>query len=352
MKTAIVIGRFQPFHNGHKHLIETALATADVDSVLIIIGSTGCAPTSKDPWTVEERKQMIQKSLPDLGWKIAIASVEDEPYSDGVWADKVSAVVRANTTGQCVLVGHSKDASSFYLKMFPKWDFVEAPAYAAIMTTGLEPQRIDAAALRRDLFVGGGATGYAGLESLMPEGACQVVFNTDTGRVIRLADEARAIIDHERDSVSEISKRYGTQPSIAADMLLYSRSHVLLIRRKGKVGKGTLAMPGGFLDPGERLRDAAIRELKEETGVGLIDLGFRDEVALEPILGDAPGRSMRGRIVTAVFKCFVPNGHKTIKPVASDDAEWADWVAINDLPNLKPEFFSDHYHLIHQSLEA
>ena len=62
------------------------------------------------------------------------------------------------------------------------------------------------------------------------------------------------------------------KPSLTADMCLYAREdddvYVLLIRRGRPPFAGAWAFPGGFVEKGETVEDAAARELAEETGVG------------------------------------------------------------------------------------
>lgn len=60
---AIVIGRFQPFHNGHMSVLIKAMSKAD--EVLVLVGSANKAPNIKDPFTFKERKQMIINSILD-----------------------------------------------------------------------------------------------------------------------------------------------------------------------------------------------------------------------------------------------------------------------------------------------
>ena len=81
-----------------------------------------------------------------------------------------------------------------------------------------------------------------------------------------------------------------------------SGPHVLLIKRKKDPFEGSWALPGGFVDEGERLIDAAARELKEETSV---DPG---KVPLEQVgaYGD-PGRDPRGWTVSAVYCAILPS---------------------------------------------
>ena len=65
------------------------------------------------------------------------------------------------------------------------------------------------------------------------------------------------------------------RPALTADVVVVSRDarpHVLLIKRKYEPFAGSWALPGGFVDENERPADAAVRELKEETGIGVTDL--------------------------------------------------------------------------------
>lgn len=100
MKTLLTyVGRFQPFHNGHlanvKQLITRAINNND--HVLIVIGSAfynSFERTTRNPFTYEERKEMILNSIPfaDLH-KITIEPLEDNP-SDHVWMYNLLEIMR------------------------------------------------------------------------------------------------------------------------------------------------------------------------------------------------------------------------------------------------------------------
>ncbi|MBU3865552.1 NUDIX hydrolase [Streptomyces sp. 4503] len=96
-------------------------------------------------------------------------------------------------------------------------------------------------------------------------------------------------------------------------------NEVLLIERGWPPYKGRLALPGGYVDPDdENRRAAAVRELREETGV---------RVAAEDLIRvgtfDAPGRDPRGRYITRAYLVTVPSG-TTAK--ADTDAAAVQWV--------------------------
>ena len=61
----LIIGRFQGFHKGHQYMIEKALELCEL--VLVYIGSSQESYTERNPFTYEERKEMIRKCFPDKG---------------------------------------------------------------------------------------------------------------------------------------------------------------------------------------------------------------------------------------------------------------------------------------------
>jgi len=112
---------------------------------------------------------------------------------------------------------------------------------------------------------------------------------------------------------------------------------ILLIQRGNEPFKGSWAVPGGFVNADESLEHAALRELKEETGV--------HDVFLEQLytFGDVH-RDPRRRIVTVAYYALVNLRDHTIK--AATDASNAAWFAVDDIPKLA----FDHARIVETAL--
>jgi 8-oxo-dGTP diphosphatase len=129
------------------------------------------------------------------------------------------------------------------------------------------------------------------------------------------------------DSPRKFTYEY-PRPALTVDAVIVTREarpRVLLIRRKRDPFAGMWAFPGGFVDVGEKIADAARRELREEAGS---DVG---EIEQLYTAGD-PGRDPRGWTVTVAFLARV--GADQLKPVAADDADAVGWFPVDDPPPL------------------
>lgn len=124
---------------------------------------------------------------------------------------------------------------------------------------------------------------------------------------------------------------------------LRAESQILLIERRNEPFKGKLALPGGFMDMDETLKEAAYRELKEETGIDLKERG--EELNFLGVY-DALNRDPRGRTIGAVFYCFIK---EPIEAIAGDDAAKAVWKPRKDLEG---DLAFDHMEIIRDAYKT
>lgn len=118
-------------------------------------------------------------------------------------------------------------------------------------------------------------------------------------------------------------------PALTVDTIIIEHNKVVLIKRLNNPYKDYWAIPGGFVEYGEKLEDAAIREAKEETGL---------DIKLTKLVGvySDPERDPRGHTVTIAYLAEIVGG-----TLSSDsDAKDAKFIEVNELKNLKLAF--DH----------
>ncbi len=128
-------------------------------------------------------------------------------------------------------------------------------------------------------------------------------------------------------------------PLLTVDaVILYEKSNIILIRRKYPPFQREYALPGGFVDIGETVEDACIREVEEETNINV------KIVKLIGVFSD-PKRDPRGHTITIAFLCEPLT--KNEKPKAKDDAAALEIIPISNIASLKLAF--DHMEIIKTS---
>ena len=123
-------------------------------------------------------------------------------------------------------------------------------------------------------------------------------------------------------------------PRLVVDVVIPAEEGVVLIRRGSDPFEGQWALPGGFVEVGETVEEAAVREAAEETGLAV-------EVALLVGVYSDPERDPRGHNVSVAFLARVLSGQLS---AATDAAE----VAVLDPGSVEVAF--DHRRIIEEAL--
>jgi len=83
------IGRYQPFHDGHRHMVEEI--AAEVDELVLGIGSAGDSHTTRNPFTAGERVMMVTKAVEELDATTYVVPIEDLDRNS-VWVSHVQSM--------------------------------------------------------------------------------------------------------------------------------------------------------------------------------------------------------------------------------------------------------------------
>ena len=328
-KLAVYIGRFRPIHNAHRNTIETCLQ--ENDEVLILIGSCGNPRNIKNPFTFNEINIMIRSCFSeDENTRIKIEPLMDHAYDDTKWITQVQSIVNHVQTDDklVTLYGNEKDHSSFYLKFFPQWEFRDIENVSDLHATDI----------RRCMFEDEDKDGnWMLIQSKVPPS----VFN-----FIKAFSKTKDFdtLKEEYDFIGKYRKSWESAPYaptfVTVDAVVECLGHVLLIQRKATPGRGLWAMPGGFINEYERIEDAMIRELKEETNINVSPNMIRGSIKDKAVF-DNPYRSLRGRTITHAYH-IVLNMDYLPKIKAADDAMDAVWMPLATIAEMSNLMFEDH----------
>lgn len=332
----VFIGRFQPFHSGHAAVVEKALQS--VDKLIILIGSSNNDRRVRNPFTFDERSEMIRIAFDhsvETG-RIVCLALDDYTYQDQLWVRQVHDIVEnfitddigwTNKFPPIALCGSQKDSTGYYLKMFPRWD--------SIPCDHVHP--INATDIREDYYEN--PVRYTQLDA-NPDGMDRDV-SLYVNELFRTEDKLRYLID-EYNFSKNYKQQFAASPypviHTTTDALVIQSGYALIVKRGMMPGKGQDAWPGGYLDPYETIIKGTIRELREETNIDVTTNYLMANHRTTRVFDD-PHRSSRGRVITHASLFILPDGPlPRIK--AGDDAKKVLW---KPLSQIKPNtMFEDH----------
>ncbi len=273
MKRALFIGRFQPPHKGHINFIEKI--SKNFDEVIIGIGSSNKAYTFDNPFTVKEREEMFNESLKIKNYVI-VPIPDIHNYRE--WVKHVEKLVPRFD----VVFSGNKIVKNLF----------ENAGYKVVEIK--KKEKFSATTIREAMLAGRPWKKYV----------CSGV----------------AKIIEKIGGVERIKRLYYSSPSIAVDVIIEMDGGLVLIERKNY--PYGWAIPGGLVNYGEKVEEAAIREIKEETNLKIKSL------KLFGVYSD-PKRDPRRHVISLVYITKVDRG----KIKAGDDAKNVKIFKFEEIPN-------------------
>lgn len=338
----VFIGRFSPFHLGHEEVLLRALKSSEV--VLLLIGSAGSPRTIKNPFTYEERRGIIHawkaslgmRNIPALGTLI-IQPLYDHPYNNNLWIQEVQEKVlevkkEKGFNSVPFLTGADRDRSTWYLSIFG--DFFQKD----FVSEGRISFDNSATDIRNDLFNGGHSWEYNTPHSTI--NFLDIFIKSP--EFTRLKEEYLFIKKYK-----ESWKNAPYAPTfVCVDACVIQSGHVLVVTRDAQPGKGSWALPGGFIEQNERLIDACVRELIEETSIELSKAQLYGSIVDKETFDD-PDRSLRGRTITTCFLFSLKNEKDlpNIKPQKGETSK-VMWLPIAKALNNPTLWYEDHHAIL------
>lgn len=336
---AVYIGRFQPFHNGHLALLKQALSAGE--HVVVVIGSANQARTPKNPFTWSERCEMIKLALTNVERaRISYLPVRNY-YDDARWVQAVRKGVQQigierglNANPSITLVGHFKDATSDYLRRFDGWELRSVERASPV----------DAAHIR-DAFLGSADHGLEATLSALSSVAPQTTLDFLRAWT---ALPFFAALHKEWLALRHYKEAWSSAPYppvfVTVDAVVRCANKILLIKRAQPPGVGLYAVPGGFIEQRETAYQSAVRELREETCLSLLESTMQAALKGSAVF-DHPDRSQRGRTITHAF--YFDLGERPLPEIeADDDAQSAQWMLIEQIEAIEDQFHDDHFHML------
>lgn len=333
----VFIGRFQPFHKGHQQVVNHALNASE--QVIVLCGSAFRPRCLRNPWSFSERESMIRSVYrPTDNQRMHIMPLLDVMYNDELWVQNVQRTVHGITAAhhkklhepaRVGLIGHRKDATSYYLNLFPQWSGVDVVHHETTSATEIREAYLD---------------GHDIENQRLPDAVSDYLVRFKKSPQFQQVQAEHEFVRRYR---AGWDKAPYPPTFVTVDAVVVQSGHVLLVERKARPGKGLMALPGGFLDPRESMFEAVIRELREETRLKVPEPVLRGALVKHSVFDD-PYRSERGRTVTQAYLFVLRAEAKLPKVKGGDDARRAFWLPLGDLN--PSELFEDHYYIIQNLL--
>lgn len=367
----VYIGRFQPFHKGHKAVIDlTVKMMKPKDTFTIIIGSADQQETDHNPLSASQRREMLLTELE--GYPVTISTINDSPYNYDLWVEHLCAQLLEvkSVTHVDFLDNYKNFLQKFnnicivgmegveeYVRRITKYytlsnlkllDLgIKSHVFSELDTqTPIHGSSIRALVCSED----GNCSKrfYSDIKDFVSEKILAYLKTVDFQHIVYNAYIKG--INYAESTGCKYNSCFMTVDNIVFDKFA---DKVLLIKRKDN---SKLAIPGGFAEPYMSMKDNALRELEEETSITaeMLKTAFVKLDEVQPVLIDAPYRDPRSshkcNFISAVYvwQSEVHAFKKLLAHVkAGDDATDTIWLSREQFEAMPAWcFHADHKKII------
>lgn len=309
-KTALWVGRFQPTHLGHLDGAKQ-IQEQGIEKLIIGIGSAQEKNTLKNPFTFQERKEMLKLGLnKTLNIDYEIVPIPDMP-TDKQWLSYIQNLFPGKSEGKW----EDKKVGKRYLfeTVFSGNPWVQNCFEKDVEVKSLNENRVSISASNLRSKLGN-------FEEILEETTQEISNYLDS---ISAGERIQKLIPKPRN------------PYLATDGIVEYRGGIVLIERLNE--PFGYALPGGFVDYGESGEHAVVREMREELGLDFKikkQLGFYSD----------PTRDPRNHVASVVY---IGEGQGNLG--AYDDAKSSIIVSPEDA--LKLDLVFDHRKIVEDYLK-
>lgn len=323
---SVFIGRFQPFHNGHLRSVKLALKQSE--KLIIILGGYRLSPSLRAPWSAEERMNMIKSCLsPSQLRRVQFVHVRDRLYCEEVWIDNVKGEVSKITGNKepVAIIGHEKDSSSYYLKVFSQWKFLETGNYEGINATDI----------RKIFFLSNS------LESIYEKIPKQVAVCLKTYRKSIHFKNLRTKFLYVNNFLKNKKNIF---PYEICNSIIFCCGYVLFVRSKDPLRKGLFSLPEAKPNDKEDHKKCSIRGILEEANISIsiekIEKGFQENRVFNYSERFPIGKQISYAYFFKLNENFLPEVSQ------GKGEESVEWILLDDVYLLEDQIYSDHFQMI------
>lgn len=350
-RVAVIIGNFAPVHNGHIDFLK--YCENDFDDVIILIPGYNKRKTIKNPFDFELKKNWLTSIIPSL----KVVPINDYNYNDDRWIKQIRLILDLltnnnnddNNINYTFLYTNPLKCSK-YKELFSTISNWMVSLYVTpVVSFSIKSKDIRGYIFKdynKPITISQTDIIEQNIVTLVPPLVCR-----DIKEFVQ--SEQYFILCEEKEYFQNEEKKFMNYPYPntlkfnCADVVCKYKNYILLIKRKNNPGKNVWALPGGFVNTNETYKEAAIRELYEETGLKVIKSVLNKSYISNQIF-DSPERNLGIPRITNAFyfdlSFNIKDNNKLpiINPM--DDAVEVKWIPITKLKSMV--LFDDHNDII------